>query len=70
MGHNQKKSIVNSSLNVGHLNDGDDVVTSKANIADVLADTYAEKSSSANYSTAFRKLKNLKKKYFSEIAKL
>ena len=44
-----------SSLNVGHLNVGDVVVTSKADIADFLADTFAEKSSSSNYSTAFRK---------------
>ena len=41
----------NSSSNVGHLNVGDDVVTSKADIADVLADTFAEKSSSSNYLT-------------------
>ena len=38
-----------STLNVGHLNVGDDVVTSKADIADVLADTFAKKSSSSNY---------------------
>ena len=52
----------NSSLNVGHLNVGDDVVTSKADIADVLADTFAEKSSSCNYSTAFQKSQNSKEK--------
>ena len=43
-----------TSLNVGHLNVGDDV-TSKA---DVLADTFAEKSFSLNYSTVFQKLQN------------
>ena len=52
----------NSSLNVGHLNVGDDAVTSKEDIADVLADTFAEKSSSANYSTAFQKFQNSKEK--------
>ena len=52
----------NSSLNVGHLNVGHDVVTSKADIADVLADTFAEKSSSSNYSTSFQKFKNTKEK--------
>ena len=52
----------NSSLNVGHLNIGDDVVTSKADIADVLADTFAEKSSSCNYSTTFQKFQNSKEK--------
>ena len=51
-----------SSLNVGHLNVGHDVVTSKADIADVLADTFAEKSSSSNYSTSFQKFKNTKGK--------
>ena len=34
-----------NSLNVGHLNVGGDVVTSKTDIADALADTFAEKSS-------------------------
>ena len=48
----------NSSLNVGHMNVGDDVVTSKADIADVLADTFAKKSSSSNYSTSFKKFKD------------
>ena len=45
-------------MNVGHLNVGDDVVTSKADIADVLADTFAEKSFSSNYSTSFQKFQN------------
>ena len=52
----------NSSLNIGHLNVGDYVVASKADIADVLADTFVEKSSSANYSTAFQKFQNFKEK--------
>ena len=52
----------NSSLNSGHLNVSDEVVTSKANIADVLADTFKEKSSSSNYSTSFQKFKNTKEK--------
>ena len=52
----------NSSLKIGHLNVGDYVVASKADIADVLADTFAEKSSSANYSTAFQKFQNFKEK--------
>ena len=51
----------NSSLHIGHLNVGDDV-TSKADIAHVLADTFKEKSSSSNYSTSFQKLKNTKEK--------
>ena len=52
----------NSTLNVGHLKVGDDVITSKADIADVLADTFAEKSSSSNYSTSFQKFQNTKEK--------
>ena len=52
----------NSTLNVGHLNVDDDVVTSKADIADVLADVFAEKSSSSNYSTSFQKFQNSKEK--------
>ena len=52
----------NSSLNIGHLNVGDDVVTSKADIADVLAETFAEKTSSSNYSTSFKKFKNTQEK--------
>ena len=51
-----------SSLNVGHLNVGDDVVTSKADIADALADTFAEKSSSSNYLTTFQKFQSTKEK--------
>ena len=51
-----------SSLNVGHMNVGDDVITSKADIADVLADTFAKKSSSSNYSTLFQKFKDTKEK--------
>ena len=43
-----------SSLNVGDLNVGDDVLASKADIADVLADTFAEKASSSNYSASFQ----------------
>ena len=58
----RKINSKNSSLNVGHLNVGDEVVTSKADIADVLADTFAEKSSSCNYSTAFQKFQNFKEK--------
>ena len=52
----------NSSLNVGHLNVGNDVVTSKTDIADALADIFAEKSSSSNYSEAFQKFQNTKEK--------
>ena len=52
----------NTSLNVAHLNVGNDVVTSKADIADVLVDTFAEKSSSSNYSTDFRKFQNSKER--------
>ena len=51
-----------NSLNVRHMNVGDDVVTSKADIADVLADTFAKKSSSSNYSTSFQKFKDTKEK--------
>ena len=58
----RKISGKNSSLNVGHLNVGDDVVTSKTDIADALADTFAEKSSSSNYSAAFQKFQNTKEK--------
>ena len=56
----------NSSLNVGHLNVSDDVVTSKAEIADTLADTFEEKSSSSNYSPSFQKFKNTKEKNKTE----
>ena len=49
-------------VKVGHSNVGDDVVTSKTDIADVLADTFAEKSSSPNYSTSFQKFQNTKEK--------
>ena len=55
----RKISGKNSSMNVGH---GDDFVTSKADIADVLADTFEEKSSSSNYSTTFQKFENSKEK--------
>ena len=41
------------------MNVGDDVVTSKA---DVLADTFAKKSSLSNYSTSFQKFKDTKEK--------
>ena len=58
----RKISGKNSSLNVGHLNIGDDVVTSKTDIADALADTFAEKSSSSNYSAAFQKFQSKKEK--------
>ena len=58
----RKISGKNSSLNVGHLNVGDDVVTSKPDIADALADTFAEKSSSSNYSAAFQKFQSTKEK--------
>ena len=44
------------------MNVGDDVITSKADIADVLADTFAKKSSSSNYSTSFQKFKETKEK--------
>ena len=67
MGHNQIISGKNSSLNVGHLNVGDDVVTYKEDTADVLADTFAEKSSSANCSTAFQKFQNSKEKKKNEL---
>ena len=52
----------NCSLNVRHMNVGDDVITSKADIADVLDDTFPEKSSSSNYSTSFQKFKDTKEK--------
>ena len=58
----RKISGKNSSLNVGHLNVGDDVVTSKPDIADALANTFAEKSSSSNYSAAFQKFQSKKEK--------
>ena len=58
----RKISGKNSSLNVGQLNVGDDVVTSKTDIADAVADTFAEKSSSSNYSAAFQKIQNTKEK--------
>ena len=57
----RKINCKNSSLNVGHMNIGDDVVTSKADITDFLADTFAKKSSS-NYSTSFQKFKDRKEK--------
>ena len=52
----------NSSINVGHLNVGDNVVTSKADTADTPADTFEEKSSCSNYSTSFQKFKSTKEK--------
>ena len=58
----QKINVKNSLSTVGHLNVGDDVVTSKACIADVLAVTFAEKSSFSNYSTSSEISKHLKKK--------
>ena len=58
----RKISGKNSRSNVGHLNVDDDVVTSKADIADVLADTFAKKSSSSNYSKSFQKLQYTKEK--------
>ena len=58
----RKINCKNSSFNVGHLNVGDDVVTSKADIANVRADTFAAKSSSSNYSTSFQKFKNTSEK--------
>ena len=60
----RKISGKNSSLNVGHMKIGNDVITSTADIADVLADTFADKSSSSNYSTAFQKFKNSKEKTY------
>ena len=58
----RKISGKNSRSNVGHLNVDDDVVTFKADIADVLADTFSKKSSSSNYSKSFQKLQNTKEK--------
>ena len=58
----RKISGKNSSLNVGHLNVGDDVVTCKTDIADALADTFVEKSSSSTYSAAFQKFQSTKEK--------
>ena len=58
----RKISSKNSFLNVGHLNVGDDVITTKTDITDALADTFAEKSSSSNYSAAFQKFQNAKEK--------
>ena len=57
-----KISGKNSSFNFGHLNVGDNVVTSKADMADALADTFAEKSSSSNYAAAFQKFQSTKEK--------
>ena len=51
-----------STSNIGHLNVDDDVVATKADIADVLDDTFVEESSSSNYSTLFKKFKNTKEK--------
>ena len=56
----------NSSLNVGRMNVGDDVVTSKTDTADVFADTFAKKSSS-NYSKSFQKFKDTKEKILSRM---
>ena len=60
----RKISGKSSSLNVGHLNVGDDVVTSKPDIADALANTFAEKSSSSNYSAEISKQKRKTKLNF------
>ena len=58
----QKINGKNSTFSVGHLHVDDDVVTSKADIADVLTDTFAENSSYSNYSTSFHKFLFTKEK--------
>ena len=49
-----------SCQNVCHLNTDDGIVTSKTEIANTLAETFAEKSSPTNYSPKFRKFQNSK----------
>ena len=46
--------------NVCHLNTDDGIVTSKTEIVNTLAETFAEKSSPRNYSPKFRKFQNSK----------
>ena len=58
----RKVNDKNSTLIIGYLNVGDDVVTFKADTADVLVDSFAEKSSPSNYSTAFQTFQNTKEK--------
>ena len=49
-----------SCQNVCHLNTDDGNVTSKTEIANTFAETFAEKSSPTNYSPKFRKFQNSK----------
>ena len=51
----------NSYQNISHLNTDDGVLSSKTDIANTLAETFAEKSST-NYSSKFQKFKNVKEK--------
>ena len=51
-----------SYQNAGHLSTDDGVVTSKTDIANTLAETFAKKSSSNNYSSKFRQYQNIKEK--------
>ena len=50
-----------SYQNISHLNTDDDILSSKADIANTLAETFAKKSST-NYSSKFKKFKNVKEK--------
>ena len=50
----------NSYQNISHLNTDDGVLSSKTDIANTLAETFAEKST--NYSSKFQKFKNVKEK--------
>ena len=52
----------NSSQSVGHLTTAEGVVTSKKDIANTLADKFAQKSSSDNYSESFQRHKDIHEK--------
>ena len=58
----QKLKGKNNKAKVQHLKDGSSILTSPHSIANKLAETIAEKSSSENYSAAFQSIKHQKEK--------
>ena len=58
----RKSNGKSSSIGVNHLDTPDGVASSKKDIADTLADSFAQKSSSSNYSPKFQKFQQQKEK--------
>ena len=58
----RKINSKSSYQNAGHLSTDEGVVTSKTDIANTLAETFAKKSSSNNYSSKFLQYQNIKEK--------